>query len=447
MKKTILGYFLAMALFPVIGCGGGQGSGSLLTPQTPAGSQGSQSHNYIGTQSMDGGSHNGLLFQYGGTWAVTLDDATKYFSYQNIGHEGYEGETLFNVGNLPMPLPPAIPTVGAVAGSGFLNLTASSSGAAPGAAGYAIEIPGEAALVRPGNNTIAPVVSVITNGCPNLKGNVTYQFIALGTPLLYDSNPHGAYGSVQASNSGTVWTFNNLNMHTFGGASLTPPPLPTGNCGYTQLGYAVSIAPSTATNGNTFTTAVSPNGFFVMDQGQGEIANASALSYPGGLSNTGLVGVEQPSTPLNTANIVAGKYLGFEFDGVNLSLGRVGSMPVVFGQTAGSGTVMTGGAFPKDDVTQAAPSNITIDLGQQDSQSNGLYKNVTVTVPDVYGGCIGAPFGGVDAKGNPTCTFPGEAVIGNPGGKFAIFITVNDLSQAVSHYTADAALDFFLYQQ
>ena len=426
---------LAATLFSV-GCGG-SGSGSSTQVPPPAGSQGSQSYNYVGTQSLDASyGAQSFNYAYGGTWAVTLDDSTDYFSYENIGH---------NV---------ASATVGTTSGSGFESLTASTAGATPGAAGYVLEIPGEAALLRPGDDTVAPVISAITNGCPNLTSPTTYQFISLGTPAKTDKNTHVAYGSVQASNSGTVWNFTNLNMYTFGGVSLSPTPLPVGNCGYTQLGYAISMASSTTADGLTVTTAVSPNGFFIMDQGQGEPGNIGVLDTAGGGSGSfgptgplGLVGVEQPSSQLSTSSIVAGKYLGFEFDPINLTLGRVGSMPVAFGQTAGSGTTMIGGAFPNDDVTQTAPSNITVNLGQQDSQNNGLYKSVIVTLPDVYGGCIGEPFGGVDTNGNPTCTFPGEAVIGNPGGKFAIFITVNDLSQAVSHYTADAALDFFLYQQ
>ena len=115
---------------------------------------------------------------------------------------------------------------------------------------------------------------------------------------------------------------------------------------------------------------------------------------------------------------------------------------------------MTGGGYKADDVTQTPATNITIDLGAQDAQ-NGLYKSVTVTVPDTYGDCVQQTYGGKDVNGNPTCIFHGEAVIGNPNGKYAIFITVADLG--VQHQpvlqgqqgkmTPFAAMDFFLYQQ
>jgi hypothetical protein len=453
MKRNLAGSLLVLtAALLSAGCGGGK-TNSAPPPEIPAGSQGSQSHNYVGTQSLDGSGVLSPNFKYGGTWAITLDDTTKYFSYQNIGHEGYEGVNLISQGSTTWVFPDAVPTVGASTGSGFLNLAA-TSGSTTGAAGYAVEVPGEAALLRPGDDTMSPVISVATTGCPTLSGNVTYQFIGLGSPARTDKNTHVAYGSLQASNSATTWNFTNLNMYTFDGTSLSPTALPTGNCGYTQLGYAVSIAPSTATNGFTVTTAVSPSGYFIMDQGQGEVANGYVLEIAGGGSGSygptgplGLVGVQQPSSALNTSSIVSGKYLGFEFDPVDDSLGKAGTWPVIFGQTAGSGTIMTGGAFPNDDPTQTAPSNITLDLGPQDAKNNGLYTNVTVTVPDIHKGCVQEPFGGTDADGNPTCNFHGVAVVGNPAGKFAIFVTVNDLSQAVSHYAADAALHFFLYQQ
>ncbi|WP_263358128.1 hypothetical protein [Acidicapsa ligni] len=442
MKRVSIGSFLVSAVcLLVAGCGGGKGSSS-LAPQQPAGSQGSQSYTYIGTEGADASDNTSTFasnFAFGGTWSLTLDDTTKYFSYENIGHSGYEG--INGIGSWEFPT--AEPTVGTSGGSGFMSLNA-TSGTKTGAVGYALEVPGDAALLRPGSDTVAPVIAVETSGCPTVSTPTTYQFISFGTPLPTDKNTHVAYGSVQASNSGTAWTFNNYNMYTFAGTSLSPTALPIGNCGYTQLGYAVNIQPM------EYTFAVSPSGYFLLDQDQGDPANGpptgNTASY-GATGPLGLVGVVQPSSAINTGSLVGGKYLGIEFDPVDLTLHRGASQPVAFGQTTGSGTVMTGGAFPNDDVTQTPPSNITIDLGQQDSSNNGLYKNVTVTVPDTYVACVSLPFGGTDANGNPTCTFHGVAVAGNPNGKFVLFVTVNDVSLTISHYAADAALEFFLYQQ
>jgi hypothetical protein len=158
---------------------------------------------------------------------------------------------------------------------------------------------------------------------------------------------------------------------------------------------------------------------------------------------------------LNTSDIVSGKYIGFQYVPMQgdfnffanpVSLGSVTS-PVAFGPTAGSGTVMTGGVYPNDDATKTAPSNITIDLGQQDSKNNGLFKSVTVTIPDLVGACISRPYGSKDANGNPTCVFPGVAVVGNPNNKYAVFVTADDKRGASFNYAGDTAIEFFLYQQ
>jgi hypothetical protein len=108
---------------------------------------------------------------------------------------------------------------------------------------------------------------------------------------------------------------------------------------------------------------------------------------------------------------------------------------------------MTGGVYPNDDETKTAPSNITIDLGQQDSKNNGLFKSVTVTIPDLVGACISRPYGSKDANGNPTCVFPGVAVVGNPNNKYAVFVTADDKRGASFNYAGDTAIEFFLYQQ
>lgn len=430
MKSRPLPIAVLALCMMLAGCGGGKGS-DVSQPQPPAGSQGSSSHNYVGTQSVDesGRLQFGRLF--GGTWTVTLDPTDKYFSYENVANEaGFSNKV----------------TTGSTSGSsGFLTLDG-TSGLNVGAAGYALEVPGEAAMVRPGDGSNPPVVSVVTTGCPSLSAATTYQFISFGTSSVHDANTHVAYGSVQASNTGTTWSFSDLNMYTFAGTALSPTAIPTGNCGYTQLGYVINVPPSADTGSLTLTAAVSPSGYFILDQGQGEPSNAGVTSFPA-TGPVGLVGVEKPSSAIDTSSLVTGKYLGFELDPIDLSLGRKASLAVSFGQTAGSGTAIYGGTYPNDDVTQTPLSNIEIDFGQQDGQNNGLFKGVTVTVPDTYAACVSTSFGGTDASGNPTCIFKGVAVVGKPNGKFAVFITVNDVSLAISHYSADAALDFFLYQQ
>ncbi len=457
------------------GCAGGGNSGG-NTAVPPAGTQNTKSYIYAGTQSADGYDNfpYGLRFGYGGAWTSSQDDTSSYFTYQNDGHDGYQGASAILTGpNSEVILPYDDPVTGSYAGSGFFTLTPVVAGAPPGSGGYAVELPGEGQLLRPDTETpiggesgedalnpsspmVGPVISASSAVCPSLKGNVTFQFIALGSQFAQDLIEHVVYGSVQISGSGTNFTFSNLNMYGFAEDSLSPDPWPAGACGTTQAGYVISSnateqiyaegnfaesGPSTGVY--PLTTAISPSGLFVMDQGQGSPYFANDL--PGATSMLGLVGVQQPASALDTGNVVGAKYLGFEYDALDVGLAHNASNPVSFSQ--GSGTTMTGGGYANDDVTQTPATNISIDLGQQDSSNNGLYKNVTVIVPDTYQGCINEPFGGTDANGNPTCTFSGVAVAGNVAGKFVLFVSVNDLSQVISHYSPYATLQFFLYQQ
>lgn len=454
MKRTVV-LVVTAATALLAGCAAGSANNGGSTQVPPAGSQNSKSYTYAGTQSGDGYSNKlgevdpgALRTAYGGVWSSILDDTANYFSYVNIGEATISGYSNID------------PVVGNTSGSGFISLTPAAAGSVAGSGGYAVEIPGEGELLRPvipsrsGSSIFAPVVAASSSTCPDLKGTVTYQFIAMGSQYAQDLIEHTVYGSIQISGTGTAFTFSNLNMYGFSGDSLQGDALPVGNCGTTQEGYVISNnvteenytsgsvsenGPGTATY--TVTTSLSPSGLFVMDQGQ------YAGIFPGPTGLLGLVGVQKPTSQIDTGSLVAGKYLGFQYDALNVGLGRDASIPVSFGQVAGSGTVMTGGGYANDDVSQTPATNITVDLGQQDSANNGLYKSVKVTVPDTFGGCLEQPFGGKDSKGNPTCTYQGVAVAGSVAGKFVLFISTNDLSQAIEHYSAYATLQFFMYQQ
>jgi hypothetical protein len=407
----------------VAGCGG---HSSITSSSGTA----SQYNTYAGTQSLLLGTVNGP--GEGGVWSLTLDDANSFFSYSDLADPNL-GTSIGNFTSV----------------NGFLDMTL--NGGSKGSGGYAIEIPGGGTMFRPGNGANYTVVAVASNSCANPQANTTYQFVTLARPL--DSNGDNpvlpAYGSIQASAQGTAWSFSNFSEYAADGTSLSPAAIPSGTCAYTPAGYVVSIpSTSTATVDSPFTVAVGPTGYFMADLGQNGFNPESG-------SSLGLAGTVQPSSKLSTSDVAAGKYAGFQYvpfeadlsySGSGVNLGSVTS-PVAFGQTAGSGTTMTGGVYPNDDVTQTPPSNITINLGQQDSQNNGLYKSVTVTIPDQAGACIARPYGSKDANGNPTCVFPGAAVVGNPGGKYALFVTANDERPLTFGYAGTTAIEFFLYQQ
>ena len=72
---------------------------------------------------------------------------------------------------------------------------------------------------------------------------------------------------------------------------------------------------------------------------------------------------------------------------------------------------------------------MTLSLGAQDSTYNGLYNAASITVPDPAQNCANytGPGNtskvGIDGLGYPTCTFPALAFVGNPEGKYALFIS------------------------
>lgn len=481
----LLAPVLATLLYSV-GCGAGMQASSGVADPPPA-TPSSSARTYTGTQSVDQGQGGAVLlseYLYGGVWNVTLDDTSNYLSYLNVGHVEY-GVSSSSAGPTGFPgsnagLLPAVPTVGDFSTvNGFLVL---NSNTPPNFAGYAVEVPGDAISFEPGSltsalqqngiYTAALVVGADMQNCDGIKGTNTYQFISLGVATASETTPAVAYGSVQASNSGATWNFSNLKMFTFDGTTLSPTPVQPGDCALTQEGYAVTTNTTFDLPGfiNTVTgvpvpvtvpvtVAISPSGYFVMDQGQGDpsLYNSHTLAAtPTG--PFGLVGVQQPSSQINTANVIAAKYVGFEYDSIlpdyassessSGVLKTTPTLPVTFGQgTVGSGSVMRGGDFPNNDVTKTPNNDITIDLGAEDPQNNGLYTSVTVTVPDTYGSCLQQTYGGKDANGNPTCIFHGDAIVGNPNGKFVVFVTVQDVSEAARHATTQGALGFYLYQQ
>jgi len=451
------------ALLIATGCSNGR------TSDTNPGLAGdtAKAHSYVGTQSQQATDIGSTLlgcttcgWNYGGVWNLSVDDGNNAYSYANVDFNAdyYVDDKVHET---------QIASAGTIAASAPFKVFTPYSGGSAGSDGYALEVPGETLIMRPRPynsvtgqsasviaiipDTMPPVIGVDNTACRTLTAPITYQFISMGFnaiessaayPGILSVNPV-AWGSVQASSSGIDWTFSNLKMVGFDGTDLKPTALPAGACGATQEGYAITIARATATNNLPITAQVSPSGYFIMSQGQG---SAGTFGYAGDATGPyGLVGVVQPSSQLSTSSLIAAKYAGFEYNPILDQLHIAGTLPVLF--SGGSGTTLTGGAYANDDLTQTPATNVTIDLGKQDSSSNGLFKSVTVTVPDLYKGCVKLPYGGTDANGNPTCIFPGVAVAGNPNGKFVLFVTVNDLSEQNRGLNPNAALNFFLYQQ
>ncbi|MBV8672594.1 MAG: hypothetical protein JOZ33_04100 [Acidobacteriaceae bacterium] len=411
---------------------------SLPTPPPPA-----SANTYTGSQSP-------------GQWSLNLDDSKNTFSYQALTY----------------PASPNTPVSGSLQNTnGFLNLGTSNGTSL----GYVLEVQGRTAVFRPGDSTIAPVMSVPQTSCYPITGRLRFQFIAMQAGP-YPSSPAGGEGSytgsllyygsfVASTNSdGSSWQFGNLQGSSIAVsgegsglvAGISGPLSFMGSCKASNGQASIAISGTTVFNGlwapsnqytpnppsNTVTTLdVGPTGFFALDQ-----------SVPSTTPPTGgaVIGVVEPSSPLSTSDIEAGNYLGFLYEPENSGVVPVvpgTTAPVAFG--AGLSNSLVGGSFPNDDVTQAPGADITISLGKQDSTLNGLYASASITVLDPFQNCAnytgsgtpGKP--GINDQGYITCTFPAIAVVGNPEGKYAIFI--NSYNWAAQ--LAGVPMQLYLYQQ
>jgi hypothetical protein len=418
---TSIGASALLALTLLTGCGGG--SKTLIVPDpsatiglpTPAAA--GPVNTYTGTQTP-------------GEWSFTLDNTNGVYSYQ------------------PVTYPAPATTGTTTTANGFTVL---STG------GLALEVEGRAAILRPGDSTNAPVFGVPQTECYPIIGRLLFQYLA-AEPYNTTS---GTYGSIAAStdSTGTSWTFgdlegdanagptsfsttcstsNNLSTINFNGAETLLDNYFFLNGNYGNTGTVQIPAANTQSN-----IWIGPTGFFVADQS----VPAGNIIYGGTItSSTGssVIGVAEPLSALTMSDIASTSksYLGFIYEPGYNSL-ATSTVPVSF---AG----LTGEEYLNGDVTQALDSTTTtiISLGKQDSTYNGRYDSVSITVLDPNQGCATAGKGtaGVNSDGYITCTFSGKAMVGNPGGKYALFITATNW--ATYKYAVGAQdMNIYLFQQ
>ena len=397
-------------LFWIAGCSGGSSNSAVSAPPgLPTPPAVAASNAYTGTQDP-------------GLWSLTLNDQQSTFSYQVLAS-----------GSGASTIPAGTPVLGSTAQTnGFLTLTTGASTPA----GYALEIPGRLAFLRPGDSTAALVAAVPSTTCLAINGYVTLDFISL-TTNIDDVN----FGQVVASTSsdGKSYTFGNQAKYHWGNLpdlvldqNNSYPDIISGSCA-TSGGVAAITLPVNTQNPVSPTILLGPTGFFVEDQTGVAIAQDSLSS------SASLVGLAEPLAPLSAADLAGQPYVGFSSS--TLNSGVTATHLVSFGPASSPGS-LSGGAFSNDDPTLTAANNITITFGSESSTLNGFYYNATVTEPDPLLNCVLNSTGkaGLDANGNPICTSPAAAVVGNPEGKYAIFVA--EVDDAVGGYVG-----YYLLQQ
>ena len=396
---------VVLAILPLgTSCGGSSKASATPAPQgLPALTAPGPSNSYFGTQSP------------GDMWQVSIDHTANSFSAADLTNSG-SGTVLGSI----------------VDQIGFLGLAQTNVSPPFQPFGFALEIPGRAFLLRPGINTAA-LAALVPGSCLNINGNVTFQFVAL-PDKNWAVGTDSAYGTVQVSAGGTSWNFSNFTQLTLENSSQASATLGAGTCATNATGGVVTIPPNPPSSVSA-TLGVGPSGFFVADE-----FLSSASGTP-----SGAAGVIQPPASLNTSSVVGGSYLGFIYEpDVSASAPSCSanclaptqmaafSGSVTTCQTLPSSSGMCGGAFFNDTLgnVKQASTDTTIELGNEDPGNFGLYSSAKITIPDPAGSpgaCTPAGVAGTDSQGNPTCTLPAIAVVGNPEDKFAIFLITQDV--------------------
>jgi hypothetical protein len=450
----------------VLGCGGGSSSSSNTTPLPPPAAA-TKFNTYVGSQGAQASPaiDTGDTIQ-GGLVTATIDDTADKFTLVNSTFGSVEQGSVGSLGG-------TLTTAGAYLDFNTTNPGASQPPPVNANPGYAIEVPGRALLLRPGDYTVAPalLVPVSTSAipvCQTINSTTIFQFVTLPdvynsvvpTPIFGATNGGPAYGMLAASaQNGVNYSFSGYSRFYLDSTSTSSAALQAGLCAQTLAGAAVTVPPDVTHSVPATTIEIGPSGIFVMDETQQEPAS-SGLPQNGPSAS---VGVVQPSSALSVSDIIGARYAGFRFEPAleanNDPFNNSGcplTELVGFGASAGTGTSLIGGTlgtYPAyacasypisgliEDPTATPLSDTTITLGQQSGGNNGLFPNASVTEPDpndvcaVSGGTVG-----VDLNGNATCTFPAVVVAGNPEGKFVLFLIANDLVNS-------SPLGIYLFQQ
>jgi hypothetical protein len=329
--------------------------------------------------------------------------------------------------------------------------------------GWAVELAGQAGgLLQMAGQPFTPMVPAVT--CPSMSSAETFLFVTLPAGLITSGtgsnawNPQleTAYGSADVSASGSTVTFANIKQNILpsaggGTPANTPSSSVTGACSTTVYGETVAV-PANPTE--TVTTSpggsiqsgtnpqamlgIGPSGLLVEDNGT--LGHNSAPFYENVLgAGTGAIGLPKSSSALNTSSLVSAQYQGFFYGGGSYNSARntslnwsslaasfgFSSLPSTCSSVAPqTSTMLYGGDFADNNPAASAVQtgggfgncDFAIDLGAQDSSTNGLFSAATVYV--------GSGFS-ANTTGK-SYSFPAVAIAGQLNGKFAIFLIGED---------------------
>ena len=367
-----------------VGCSSSSSQPASVAAGLPAPAAAGENNSYWGIQGSNA------------AWQISINHNTNAFTAADLSSPGGTIAGFFSIQN---------PT-------DFLDLAQSNLSPPFQQFGYALEIPGRALLLRPGDNLTA-LAALVPGSCLSINGKVTFQFVAL-PDATWAVGTAPAYGSVQAATSGNTWNFSNFAQATLASSSEPNATLPAGTCQAQADSAAVSLSSQPQAS-----IAVGPSGFFVAEQ---------LVSQQSSAPHYGAVGVIQPSSALQTSLLVAANYFGFLYEPAVVaspstctSFCLAPTQMVQFANTTcPSGTTppttgICGGTF-QNDAFNYLSNDLVVNLGSQDPTEFGVYKTASIQIPDPLGVC----------SSTGICTLPAVAVAGNPEGNFAIFLIAQD---------------------
>jgi len=409
---------------------------------------------------------------FGGPFVVTVNPVSlSSSSFDHFGNQ-IEVSAFVDTGQSLLVPTQALSGTFTAANTGFLavseNSATTSSGYGPlnppltGA--WAVEIPGAGALanllsVQTGNTgtTISAAAAAMADNtaCPLFPQQTSFLYVNVPKPSTLSSTETSNYGAVGIATQGSDVTF-----------SATPyliGPLPgtsstvTGGCSVSTLG-AVTSYPlnSFGQRSNVELISIGKSGLLVSSFSAQ--SGASTLGAFGG--GNGVIGVQEPSSPVDVSSVVNVKYNGFMYAPRNTVAGTydITVLASAFGNHAGdsaacsalqasivanhgqgAGTVASipftdtiyGGEFltvsssgSLNDPSGALGSencDVAITLGIQDSHFAGLFPHATIFIGSNY-----PPFGTsnpwncVDTRSVCAVSFPAAAIVGLVQGQYVI---------------------------
>src|SRR5215475_10016351 len=352
--------------------------------------------------------------------------------------------------------------------TGFLSVTENfapnSSGVMsaqnpPLTGAWAIEIPGAGALanflsIGSTGTRAAPAAMAENKACPDFLNPTAFLYVTV--PRDGQNSDSADYGGTTLTSQGSAITFRTQPF------LVGMPPLTgfnvTGGCSITNLG-ALTAFPlnSFGTPGNLELISLGRAGLLVSSY------NAGSASSPGAFGGgTGVIGVAQPTGPVDVSAVLSAHYNGFlyapqnnvpqPYDITTLAAAfgnhTAGSQPCSALQASlatnngqGAGTVpvlpsansLYGGEFltasgsgSVNDPTGANSSencDVVIDLGEQDSAAGGVFPKATVFIGSNYPPYSSAnPWACSDTGSICAVSFPAAAVVGKVQGQYVIFV-------------------------